>query len=57
MAGRPFVGLMFRCCNVYRRAYLNAKGTAYTASCPRCSERARINVSPKGAKSRFFSSG
>ncbi len=57
MARRPFVGLLFRCCNVYARAYLNAKGTAYAATCPRCSERVRIAVSPKGTKGRFFSAG
>ena len=57
MKRRPFIGLLFRCCNVYSRAYLNAAKTAYTASCPSCYERVRIAVSPKGSKNQFFSVG
>ena len=32
---RPFVGVMFRCCRVYRRIYLNHADTAFVGACPR----------------------
>ena len=57
MNKRPYIGVMFKCCNVYGRAYLNLRKNAFTASCPRCLSPVRIGVSPDGSKSRFFSAG
>ncbi|MBS10326.1 MAG: hypothetical protein CME19_01825 [Gemmatimonadetes bacterium] len=57
MSKRPYIGVLFKCCNVYGRAYLNQKQNAFTASCPRCLSPVRIGVSPTGNKSRFFSAG
>ncbi len=51
---RRFVGVHFTCCSVYRRIYINAKETAYTGSCPRCSRPIRIRVGPGGTSNRFF---
>lgn len=52
--GRPFLGMHFKCCNVYARLYLNKKGTAFVGWCPRCAAKAEVRVSPTGSKSRFF---
>ena len=57
MGKRPFIGVLFKCCHVYGRAYLNLKNSAFTANCPRCLSPVRIGVSSKGSKSRFFSAG
>jgi len=57
MSKRRFIGVLFRCCKVYGRAYLKADGTAYEARCPRCLKVARIEVSAQGSSSRFFSVG
>lgn len=32
---KPSIGVLFSCCNVYVRAYLNVAGKFY-ARCPRC---------------------
>lgn len=54
---RPFLGIRFKCCNVYSRIYLNKAGTAFVGWCPKCAAKAEIKVSPKGTNSRFFSAG
>jgi len=56
MKKRPFIGVTFKCCNVYSRIYLNEDGTAYTGICPRCyRKRVVVNVVEKGGtKERFF---
>lgn len=51
---RPFLGVHFKCCSVYARIYLNAKGTAYVGWCPRCAKQVQIKVGPGGTKDRFF---
>ncbi|PWB70218.1 hypothetical protein C3F09_09390 [candidate division GN15 bacterium] len=51
---RPFIGILFRCCHVYARIYLNASGTAFVGWCPRCARKAEVKVSPQGAETRFF---
>ncbi|MDX9856746.1 MAG: hypothetical protein RBT76_03040 [candidate division Zixibacteria bacterium] len=54
-AGRPFIGMHFKCCNVYTRLYLNKAGTAFVGYCPRCGrKKAEVKVSPAGSTSRFF---
>ena len=52
---RPFLGMHFRCCNVYARIYLNKAGTAFVGWCPRCANKVEVKVSPQGSDSRFFS--
>lgn len=52
---RPFVGILFKCCRVYARVYLNADGQTYEGACPRCGKRAVLKVGPGGSRSRFWS--
>ena len=49
-----FIGVRFRCCGTYARAYLNKEGTTYQANCPKCSKPVRFKVGPGGTDSRFF---
>jgi len=51
---RPHVGVIFRCCKIYQRIYLNKKGDAFIGYCPKCSAKMEIVVSPYGSKSSFF---
>lgn len=57
MAKRPFVGVMFRCCKVYGRAYLTADKRRFEARCPQCYQLVTLQVSSQGSNSRFFSVG
>jgi len=52
---RPFIGMHFKCCNVYTRIYLNNEGTAYVGFCPKCAKKAEIKVGPGGSNARFWS--
>ena len=51
---RPFIGIMFKCCNVYSRIYLNKKNDAFVGWCPKCAKQAIIRISPDGEDSSFF---
>ena len=51
---QPFLGIMFKCCNVYSRIYLNNKKDAFVGWCPKCAKRATVKISPDGVDSRFF---
>lgn len=51
---RPFIGMHFKCCNVYSRIYLNREATAFVGWCPKCAAKAEVKVSPTGSKNRFF---
>jgi len=57
MAKRPFVGVLFRCCKVYGRAYLTADKSKFEARCPRCYQAVILKVSAQGSESRFFTVG
>ena len=52
---RQFLGIVFKCCNIYSRIHLNKNRTAFVGWCPKCAKPARVKVSPTGSKSRFFS--
>jgi hypothetical protein len=56
MDKRPFVGIVFKCCNVYSRVYLNRDKTAFEGVCPRCYRKKVIVeiVESGGTKERFF---
>jgi hypothetical protein len=56
MKKRPFIGVTFRCCNVYSRIYLNNDGTAYEGICPKCyRKKVVIEVVEKGGSdSKFY---
>jgi hypothetical protein len=53
--GRPFLGIMMKCCRTYVRAYLSASGDQYSGRCPRCGAFVRVPVVNEGGSSnRFF---
>ncbi|MFC1608273.1 hypothetical protein ACFL47_09905 [Candidatus Latescibacterota bacterium] len=56
MKEKHFIGVTFKCCNVYSRIYLNKKGTAFEGTCPRCyRKRIVVNISERGGtRERFF---
>ena len=56
MEKKPFIGVLFKCCNVYARAYLNREGTAFEGICPRCyRKKVVVEIIEKGGtKERFF---
>jgi hypothetical protein len=53
-AARPFVSVLFRCCNVYQRIYRSADGTKYEGRCPKCARPVRFLVGEGGTSERFF---
>lgn len=54
---RPYLGIIFKCCNVYSRIYLNKDKTAFVGRCPRCGKNTKIKVSKDGVSDRFFVAG
>jgi hypothetical protein len=55
--GRSFVGVQFKCCDVYVRVYVNRDRTAYEGNCPKCAKPVRLEIGPGGTDSRFFTAG
>ncbi len=53
-AGRPFVRVLFRCCNVYQRIYRDLDERGYRGGCPRCGRQVRFVVGSHGTDQRFF---
>jgi hypothetical protein len=53
-SARPFVSVLFRCCNVYQRIYRSADGTRYEGRCPKCARSIRFLVGEGGTSERFF---
>ena len=51
---RKFLGVMFQCCRVYARVYVNKQNTAYSGMCPRCGKRVEFKGGRGGTDSRFF---
>jgi len=51
---RPFIGVLFKCCQVYAHIYLNSAGTAYVGHCPKCAAKMEIKVAPGGSKAKFW---
>lgn len=54
---RPFLGMLFTCCNVYQRIYLDKTETAYAGACPKCGKRVTIKAAPGANKTKFWSAG
>ncbi|MCX6826092.1 MAG: hypothetical protein NTV06_02315 [candidate division Zixibacteria bacterium] len=51
---RPHIGVVFKCCRIYSRIYLNKKRDAFVGWCPKCTAKLVVKVSPTGSDSRFF---
>ena len=52
---KKFIGILFECCNVYRRIYINKGKNAYEGKCPKCDGEIKIMIGPGGTDTRFFS--
>jgi hypothetical protein len=48
------LGVMFECCNSYRRIWKRRDGSAYEGRCPRCARLVTIAVGPGGRSSRVW---
>ncbi len=54
LRGKKYIGMLFECCNVYQRIYINKKKTAYSGNCPKCCKKVEIKIAPHGTGARFF---
>ena len=52
---KKFIGILFECCNVYRRVYNNKDKNAYEGTCPKCNGEIKIMIGHDGTDARFFS--
>jgi hypothetical protein len=51
---KKFIGVMFECCKVYRRIYINKENNAYEGNCPRCRKKVKAIIGQGGTDNRFF---
>lgn len=51
---KPFLGIMFECCNMYARIYRNKEGTHYEGRCPKCGRPLKVKIGDGGTGQRFF---
>lgn len=51
---RKFVGVIFKCCNVYSRIYIDKGKDKFVGFCPKCGAKMEIYASSTGSKSNFF---
>lgn len=51
---RPYLRVLFECCNVYQRIYRDPSGRFYQGRCPRCLRPVRWIVGPNGTRARDF---
>lgn len=51
---RPYVSILFECCNVYARVYRNSGEQCYRGRCPKCLRTVQLLVGPDGTRARFF---
>ena len=54
---RPHLGILFKCCHVYARIYLNQEGTAFQGFCPKCGAKVMVKAGKGGSRSRFWTAG
>lgn len=51
---KPFLSVLFACCQVYQRIYRNPEATAYVGRCPKCGKSVRFVVGADGTEARNF---
>ena len=51
---RPYISILFTCCNAYLRIYRNSDATAYRGNCPHCGRSVTLRIGPNGTPCRFF---
>lgn len=51
---KKFLGVLFECCKVYRRVYINKEKNAYEGRCPKCAAEVKVRIGTEGTESRFF---
>ena len=51
---KKFLGIMFECCNIYRRIYINKDGNAYEGRCPKCFGEVKVIIGRDGSEKRIF---
>jgi hypothetical protein len=51
---RPYLSILFSCCNVYQRVYRDPDGKHYTGRCPKCLSTIKFVIDPGGAAGRSF---
>lgn len=54
LKSKKYVGMLFECCNVYQRIYINKTKTAYSGNCPKCCKKVEIKIALHGTSARFF---
>ncbi len=51
---RPYIHVLFDCCNVYQRIYRRRGQRVYVGWCPKCGRRVKVRVGVDGTQCRFF---
>ncbi len=51
---KKYIGILFECCNVYRRIYINKDGNAYEGRCHLCYGKVKVLIGPNGTDQRIF---
>ena len=54
---RPWIGMHWRCCDVYARIYRHPEADRYRGSCPRCGRSTTLRVGSGGTSARSFTFG
>jgi len=51
---KKYIGILFECCNIYCRIYINKEGNAYEGRCPLCYGKVKVAIGPHGTDQRIF---